>query len=72
MLIPRGSGDPKRRPLPRGALAAATGVLLLSGCGILGGRPTTVAPAATLYENGERLLLQDKLEAAREQFSWLV
>jgi outer membrane protein assembly factor BamD len=30
-----------------------------------------VAPAATLYETGERLLLQDKYELAREQFSWL-
>jgi outer membrane protein assembly factor BamD len=52
-------------------LAPVTAVLVLSGCGLLGGRPTTVAPAATLYENGERLLLQDKPEAAREQFSWL-
>ena len=51
-------------------------VLLLSGCSsfnrLLGGRPNTIAPAAKLYEDGERLLLENKNEAAREQFSWLV
>jgi len=31
-----------------------------------------VAPAAKLYEDGERLLLQEKYPAAREQFQWLV
>ena len=45
--------------------------VVLSGCTIFGGRPSTVAPAATLYEAGERLLLQDKYEQAREQFSLL-
>jgi outer membrane protein assembly factor BamD len=44
---------------------------LLSGCSIFGGRPSTVAPAATLYEAGERLLLQDKYVEAREQFALL-
>jgi outer membrane protein assembly factor BamD len=53
-------------------LAPAALVLLLSGCTIFGGRPTTVAPAAKLYEDGERLLLQDKYDAARENFSRLV
>ena len=48
-------------------------MLLLSGCSTLfGGRPNTVPPAAKLYEEGERLLLQDRLDAAREQFSRLV
>jgi outer membrane protein assembly factor BamD len=46
-------------------------VVLLSGCTIFGGRPNTVAPAATLYDNGERLLLLDKYDQAREQFAWL-
>jgi outer membrane protein assembly factor BamD len=45
--------------------------VVLSGCTIFGGRPSTVAPAATLYDAGERLLLQDKYEQAREQFSLL-
>lgn len=46
--------------------------LLLTACGIFGGRPTTVPPAAKLYEDGERLLLDGKHEAAREQFLRLV
>ena len=52
-------------------LAPAVIVILLSGCSVFGGRPNTVAPAATLYENGERLLLLEKFHEAREQFSWL-
>lgn len=72
MLIPRRSSDSRRRRFRRGALAPAAVVLLLSGCSFFGGRPTTVAPAAKLYEDGERLLLQAKHPAAREQFSWLV
>ena len=71
MLIPRGPGDSSRRPFRQGALAPAVAVLFLTGCGVFGSRPSTVAPAVTLYENGERLLLQDKHEAAREQFSLL-
>ena len=47
-------------------------MLLLSGCSLLGGRPTTVAPAPKLYEDGERLFLQEKYPQAREQFQWLV
>ena len=47
-------------------------MLLLSSCSFLGGRPNTVAPAAKLYEDGERLLYQEKYQASREQFSWLV
>jgi outer membrane protein assembly factor BamD len=31
-----------------------------------------VAPATKLYEDGERLLFQEKYPAARDQFSWLV
>jgi outer membrane protein assembly factor BamD len=72
VLIPRRSSDSRRWPFRRGALAAAAVVFLLSGCGLLSGRPTTLAPAAKLYEDGERLLLQEKYPAAREQFSWLV
>ncbi len=52
-------------------LAPAVIVILLSGCSVFGGRPSTVAPAATLYENGERFLLLEKYDEAREQFSWL-
>ena len=52
-------------------LAPAVIVILLSGCSVFGGRPNTVAPAATLYENGERLLLLEKFHEAREQFAWL-
>jgi len=70
--IPRRSGDPRRRPLRRGALAGAAITLLLSGCSYLSGRPNTVAPAAKLYEDGERFLLTEKYPAAREQFAWLV
>jgi outer membrane protein assembly factor BamD len=47
-------------------------VLLLSGCSVFGGRPTTVAPAAKLYDDGERLFLQERYAQAREQFQWLV
>jgi outer membrane protein assembly factor BamD len=71
VLIPRRSSDSKRRSCRRAALAFTTGVSLLSGCTVFGGRPSTVAPAGTLYETGERLLLQDKHEQAREQFAWL-
>ena len=71
MLIPRRSSDSRRRPFRRGILAAAA-VFLVSGCSFLGGRPTTVAPAAKLYEDGVRLLLQDKYTDARQQFSWIV
>ncbi len=71
MLSPRSPGDRRNGPFRRGALAPVAAVLLLPGCALLGGRPTTVAPAATLYETGERFLLQDKYEPAREQFSWL-
>jgi len=52
-------------------MVIAIAAVVLSGCTIFGGRPSTVAPAATLYEAGERLLLQDKYEQAREQFSLL-
>ena len=69
MLIPRRSSNSRRRSIRRGALAAV--VFLLSGCSFLGGRPSTVAPAAKLYEDGERLLIQGKYSEAREQFSWL-
>ena len=75
MHIPKRSGDPRRRPIRRGALAGAAIALTLvlsGGCSFLGGRPNTVAPAAKLYEDGERLLLTEKYPAAREQFSWLV
>ncbi|MGH7265810.1 MAG: outer membrane protein assembly factor BamD [Candidatus Rokuibacteriota bacterium] len=79
MLIPRRSRDPRRRPFPWGVLTPAAAIivlaapgLLLSACGVLGTRPTTVPPAAKLYEEGERLLLDDKPDAAREQFSRLV
>jgi outer membrane protein assembly factor BamD len=77
VLILKRSIDPRRRPSRRARLAlVAVGLLLSSGCssfsGLFGGRPTTVAPAAKLYEDGERLLLQEKYDAARDQFSWLV
>jgi outer membrane protein assembly factor BamD len=71
VLIPRRSSVSRRRSVRRGALAFTAAVTLLSGCTIFGGRPSTVAPAATLYETGERLLMQDKYEQAREQFAWL-
>ena len=71
MLIPRRSSDSRRRSFRRGALALPAVVLLLSSCTFFTGRPSTVAPAATLYETGERLLLQDKYDQAREQFGWL-
>ena len=66
------STDSMRRLLRRGALAPTVAVVLLAGCSFLGGRPNTVAPAAKLYEDGERLLLQEKYPDAREQFLWLV
>jgi outer membrane protein assembly factor BamD len=72
VLIPRRSNDSRRRPFRLGALAPAAAVLFLSSCSFLGARPNTVAPATKLYEDGERLLLQEKYPAAREQFSWLV
>jgi outer membrane protein assembly factor BamD len=72
VLIPRCSSVSRRRSFRRGALAILAVVFFLPACGALGGRPTTVAPAAKLYEDGERLLFQGKYPAAREQFSWLV
>jgi len=47
-------------------------LLLLSGCSAFGSHPTTVAPAAKLYDDGERLFLQERYPQAREQFQWLV
>jgi outer membrane protein assembly factor BamD len=73
VLIPKRSSDARRRPFQRGVLApAAAAVILLSGCSFISGRPTTIAPAAKLYEEGERLLFLEKYPAAREQFQWLV
>jgi outer membrane protein assembly factor BamD len=72
VLIPRRARDPRPRPFRRGLLTPAALALLLSACGVFGGRPSTVPPAAKLYEDGERLLLDNKLDAAREQFSRIV
>jgi outer membrane protein assembly factor BamD len=72
VLIPKCSSDSRRRPFRRGFVPAAGVLLLLSGCSFIGGRPTTVAPAAKLYEDGERLFLQEKYLQAREQFQWIV
>ena len=57
--------------LRRGALALAV-VALLSGCSWFNSRPSTVPPAAKLYEDGERLLQNGRYEQAREAFSRLV
>jgi outer membrane protein assembly factor BamD len=58
-----------------GALALAA-LVLLSGCtflgGFFGGRPSTLPPAATLYEDGERALLREKYDAAREALAKIV
>jgi outer membrane protein assembly factor BamD len=70
VLIPKRSHESRRRSCRRGIVIPVAAVLL-SGCTILGGRPSTVAPAATLYDSGERLLLLDKYEQAREQFALL-
>jgi hypothetical protein len=56
----RSPADLKKVPLRHGAMVPVSLVLLLAGCSFFTGRPSTVAPAATLYETGERLLLQDK------------
>jgi outer membrane protein assembly factor BamD len=72
VLIPKCSSDARRRPFRRGFVPAAGVLLLLSGCSFIGGRPTTVAPAAKLYDDGERLFLQEKYLQAREQFQWIV
>ena len=72
MLISKCPSDSRRWPLRRGFLPAASVLLLLSACSALGGRPNTVAPAAKLYEEGERLFLQEKYPQAREQFQWIV
>jgi outer membrane protein assembly factor BamD len=61
--------------LRQGAVARAVlGCLLLGGCAWFGtgGRPATVLPADRLYAEGERLLLQERYEAARESFQRLV
>jgi outer membrane protein assembly factor BamD len=70
--IPRRSIDSRQRWPGRTALGSLALLLGLAGCGLLAGRPTTVPPAARLYEDGERLLLDGKHEAAREQFQRLV
>src|SRR5262249_57917749 len=70
--ISRCPSDSRRSPTQRGLALAAGTILLLSGCSFIGGRPTTVAPAPKLYEDGERLFLQEKYPQAREQFQWLV
>jgi outer membrane protein assembly factor BamD len=72
VLIPRRSIDSTRRQSWRGVLAPPALGLLLTACGVLGGRPTTVPPPAKLYEEGERLLLAGKYDDAREQFLRLV
>jgi outer membrane protein assembly factor BamD len=72
VLISRCPNDSRRRPLRRGLIPAASVVLLLSGCSLLGSRPNTIAPAAKLYDDGERLFLQEKYPQAREQFQWIV
>jgi outer membrane protein assembly factor BamD len=60
------------RLAPRGVLAVAL-CALLAGCAFFGGgRPDTVRPAGVLYEDGERLLLQGKYEAARDLFQRIV
>lgn len=60
------------RPGIRRALLALAALYLLSGCGLFRGRPETVPPAARLYEEGERLLLQGKHDQARDALTKLV
>ena len=58
-----------------GALALVA-FLLLSGCsllgGLFGGRPSTLPPAAKLYEEGESALLREKYDAARDSLTKIV
>jgi outer membrane protein assembly factor BamD len=45
---------------------------MLSGCAWFRDRPDTLAPAAVLYEEGERALLKGKQESARESLRKIV
>jgi outer membrane protein assembly factor BamD len=71
VLIPRNSGDSSGRRRWRAVVGPAALACALTGCTLFGGRPTTVAPAPKLYEDGERLLMQEKYDQAREQFDRL-
>lgn len=71
MLIFRYSRAQGPRRVRRVALAVA-GLCLLSACGVFRSRPDTVPPVGRLYEEGERLLLQDKHEQARDAFTKIV
>ena len=78
MLIPdhdrRARRATVRAGLRRGAAAAGLVAIALgpAGCALWGGRPDTLRPAAILYEDGERALLEGKPSAARESFSRIV
>ena len=62
---------PRRRRARLGVLALAA-PLLLTGCSFFGGKPSTLPPAATLYENGERDLDRGRYESARDNLRRLV
>ncbi len=44
----------------------------VAGCGLFRGRPETLAPAGKLYEDGERLLLRGRHDAARDTLRKIV
>ncbi|MGH7320885.1 MAG: outer membrane protein assembly factor BamD [Candidatus Rokuibacteriota bacterium] len=54
-----------------GVLALAA-VFVASGCSLLRGRPTTLPPAAKLFEEGERELVRERYDAARESLLKIV
>jgi outer membrane protein assembly factor BamD len=62
---------PRRRCARLGVLALVA-PLLLTGCSLFGGKPSTLPPAATLYENGERDLDRGRYESARDNLRRLV
>jgi outer membrane protein assembly factor BamD len=61
-----------RRPRLRLGVLALSGLILLSGCSFFRSRPTTLPPASKLLEDGERELLKERYDAARESLQKLV
>jgi outer membrane protein assembly factor BamD len=62
---------PRRRCARLGVLALVA-PLLLTGCSLFGSKPTTLAPAGKLYEDGERDLDRRRFEAARDNLRKIV
>src|SRR5262245_4163629 len=61
-----------RRCRARLGVIALVAPLLLSGCSLFSGKPSTLAPAPKLYEDGERDLDRKRYDAARESLRKII